>query len=109
MRNFGFPSVPTPSGAETAAPAHPRQTPHGAVVYFQSRRQHVGGLDRTGAALGAEMRPISVFPFPPHSLRDDPARAVLETPNLGGALLNIVMSFVTAFGFVIAVLLMLFF
>jgi hypothetical protein len=42
-------------------------------------------------------------------VRDDPARALLETPNLGSALLDVTMSFVTAFGFIIAVLLLLFF
>jgi hypothetical protein len=107
MRNFGIHSVP--NGTETTASAHPRHTPHDAVVYFQSRRQHVRGLDHAGAAHGLNTQAKPLFPFPPGSVRDDPARALLETPNLGGALLDVTMSFVTAFGFVIAVLLLLFF
>ena len=126
MRHFGISSAPNaaddpdfasddlrmnvcyPRVAETTVPAHTPAAPHeaGTVTQF-SRRPRGGGIHATGAS--AAKTHGELFRMPAGSLSDDPVRSILETPNLGRALLDVTMSFITAFGFVIAVLLLLFF
>ena len=108
MRHFGISSAPFyPRVAEK--PQGGKRPPQRLGATFHEQARAVVGENQPRGPHAADTRgKLISFPFPPGSIRDDPLRDLLETPNLGAALLDVAFTFITTFGFVVAVLLLLF-
>ena len=91
MRHFGISSAPFyPRGAEKPRPVN--APPSGRGNFHKTSRPASGAQPLTGSP-GADTHTglVISFPFPPGSIREDPARAVLETPQLSNPFLDVVV------------------
>jgi len=107
MRHFGISSAPFyPRVAEK--PQGGKRPPQRLGATFHEQARAVVGENQPRGPHAADTRgKLISFPFPPGSIRDDPARAVLETPDLGYALLEIFIGGITGLGLFFAVVLLL--
>jgi len=91
MRHFGISSAPFyPRVAEK--PQGGKRPPQRLGATFHEQARAVVGENQPRGPHAADTRgKLISFPFPPGSIRDDPARAVFETPQLSNSFLDVVV------------------